>query len=54
MSNTAAPEFREVKKPQGGAHVRPANLFRLDQRTVISEFDTPVLRKSINADGTEY
>lgn len=38
MSNTAAPEFREVKKPQGGAHVRPAHLFRLDQRTIISEF----------------
>lgn len=44
MSNTAAPEFREVKKPQGGTHVRPANLFRLDQRTIISQFNLiPVL-----------
>ncbi|RSL43678.1 hypothetical protein CEP54_014991 [Fusarium duplospermum] len=35
MSNTADPQFREVKGRQGGSHIRSADLFRLDGRTVI-------------------
>lgn len=38
MSNIADPRFREVKERQGGAHIRSANLFRLDGRTIISQF----------------
>ncbi|KAF9873837.1 short chain dehydrogenase reductase family [Colletotrichum karsti] len=35
MSNTAAPEFREVKTRQGGSHIRSLDLFRLDGRTIV-------------------
>ncbi|KIW22084.1 uncharacterized protein PV07_12501 [Cladophialophora immunda] len=35
MSNTADPSFREVKDRQGGSHLRTADLFRLDGRTII-------------------
>ncbi|KAH0438177.1 short chain dehydrogenase reductase family [Colletotrichum camelliae] len=35
MSNTASPEFREVKERQGGANIDSRALFRLDNRTII-------------------
>ncbi|KAF0324337.1 short chain dehydrogenase reductase family [Colletotrichum asianum] len=35
MSNTAGPEFREMKERQGGAHIDSRDLFRLDNRTII-------------------
>lgn len=37
MSNLADPKFREVKERQGGSHIRSADLFRLDDRTIISK-----------------
>lgn len=38
MSNTADPKFREVKDREGGPEIGIAKLFRLDSRTVISEY----------------
>ncbi|KAI0005729.1 short-chain dehydrogenase [Xylariaceae sp. FL0662B] len=35
MGNVADPKFREVKERHGGPHVRTADLFRLDGRTII-------------------
>ncbi|KAI8711961.1 hypothetical protein NCS52_01461200 [Fusarium sp. LHS14.1] len=35
MSNTAAPQFREVKERQGGPYIRSLDLFRLDGLTII-------------------
>lgn len=38
MSNTADPQFREIKPRQGGAQVATPDLFRLDGRTVLGEW----------------
>lgn len=35
-------ELRETKLPQGGPSISTANLFRLDERTVLSKCDSAV------------